>query len=290
MVTPSYETDSLRSCPLCQGRALEALPLPRRSVGGIFADAATDRRLGLARCTSCGFEFVDPRPDDAALESFYRGHDYTAHEPVDDAAANRRARIQLDAIERALGPVRGSAILDVGCGGGHFLELARGRGAVPCGLDVASHALAACARRGIEVKDRADALAGRRFDGVVMSHVLEHVANVRDALASCRRFVRHAPGGGRGWVCIEVPNVESLRARLSTPLTRQQLGADERHRAFPIHLSYFSPRTLRRALADAGFEVVRLRTAGGGTSPVKRLFHRALFGENLLAIARTARG
>lgn len=289
-MTPSYETDSWGACPLCWSTELDALPRPRRTVGGMFTGAADDRRLGLARCARCGFELVEPRPDHAALEAFYRGRDYTAHEPVDDAAATRRARIQLDTIEKAMGPIRGSAILDIGCGGGQFLELARERGAVPCGLDVASHAMAACARRGIEAHERADALEGRRFDGVVMSHVLEHVASVRDALSSCARFVRRAPRGGRGWVCIEVPNVESLRARLSTPLTRDRLGADERHRAFPIHLSYFSPRTLRRALESAGFEVVRLRTAGSGTTPVKRLFHRALLGENLLAIATSARG
>ena len=91
------------------------------------------------------------------------------------------------------------------------------------------------------------------------------------------------------WLCVEVPNVASLRARMSTSFTRGRLGADERHRAFPIHLSYFSPDTLARALTGAGFEIILLRTAGGGTAHAKRLFHRARLGENLLAVARAGR-
>ncbi|HUQ01242.1 MAG TPA: class I SAM-dependent methyltransferase [Kofleriaceae bacterium] len=278
-MAPRYEIETLAACPLCSGRALASLPVPRRTVGGRFAD---DLRLGLTHCRRCRFEFVSPRPDATALADFYAAQDYTAHEPIDGAAAVRRARIQLDAIEDAIGPLRGASLLDVGCGGGQLLAAARDRGAIPCGYDVALHAQAACRALDIEVVTRIEDLGRRTFDGAVMSHVLEHVGDVGGVLRHLRERTR--------WLCIEVPNVESLRARLSTSLTRARLGADERHRAFPIHLSYFSPRTLRRALADAGFEVVRLRTAGGGTSGAKRAFHRALLGENLLAIARTARG
>jgi SAM-dependent methyltransferase len=278
-VAPSYGIETLAACPLCGAHTLDALPPPRRTVGGRFDG---DVRLGLAHCRRCRFGFVNPRPDATALADFYAAQDYTAHEPVDDAAAIRRARIQLDAIEEAIAPVRGASVLDVGCGGGQLLAAARDRGAVPCGFDVAAHAQAACKALRIEVVASIGDLGRRTFDGAVMSHVLEHVSDVLGVLRHLRERVR--------WICIEVPNVASLRARLSTPLTRSLLGADERHRAFPIHLSYFSPKTLQRALGAAGFNVVQMRTAGGGTARVKRLFHDAQLGENLLAIARTARG
>ncbi|MBZ0231804.1 MAG: hypothetical protein K8M05_05595, partial [Deltaproteobacteria bacterium] len=114
----TYGTETLAACPLCAGRALDALPVPDRTIGGRFDG---DARLGLAHCRRCRFEFVNPRPDAQALAAFYAAQDYTAHEPVDDAAADRRARIQLDAIEEAVGPVRGASVLDVGCGGGQLL-------------------------------------------------------------------------------------------------------------------------------------------------------------------------
>ena len=152
----------------------------------------------------------------------------------------------------------GSRVLDLGCGGGQLLAAARARGAIPCGVDVAAHALAARRRRGIEVATSLDALGDRRFDGVAMSHVLEHVPDVRATLARVRALL--VPGG---WLCLEVPNVASLRARLSSPLL-SRVGADERYRAFPIHLSYFAPDTLRRACADAGLAIVAMTTNGLG--------------------------
>ncbi len=274
----TYGIETLAACPLCAGRALAELPAPRRTIGGRFEG---DARLGLAHCRRCRFEFVSPRPDAEALAAFYAAQDYTAHEPIDDDAAVRRARIQLDAIEEVLGPVRGASVLDVGCGGGQLLAAARDRGAVPCGFDVAAHAQVACRALGIECVARIGDLGRRTFDGAVMSHVLEHVGDVGGVLRQLGERVR--------WLCVEVPNVASLRARMSTSFTRGRLGADERHRAFPIHLSYFSPDTLARALTGAGFEIILLRTAGGGTAHAKRLFHRARLGENLLAVARAGR-
>ena len=91
-----------------------------------------------------------------------------------------------------------------------------------------------------------------------MSHVLEHVPDVLAYLAQLR--ARLAPGG---WLCLEVPNRGSLRARLS-PRWVTSLGADERHRAFPIHLWYFTQDTLTRALTASGFAVALSTTSGLG--------------------------
>lgn len=308
------DTVTRGACPLCAGRELAPQPRPAHTIGGTLGALPG---LGVVRCRRCGFDFVDPRPADALLTAFYQAQDYTAHEPVDDAAAVRRARQQLDAITAAAGRLDGAAVLDIGCGGGQLLAQARGRGARPTGVDVAAHAHAACRALGIEVVDRVEALGGRRFDGIVMSHVLEHVPDVPATLAQCRASL--APGG---WLCLEVPNIASLRARASVPAVTR-LGADERYRAFPIHLSYFSPATLGRALADAGFTVAAMTTAGLGvdalvprrdaappatktasspeppTSPPRGLKARArawlkhayfgrLLGENLITIARPA--
>lgn len=214
--------------------------------------------LGLVRCAGCGAEQVEPRPDDAALAAFYQAADYTAHEPVDDAAAWRRAAYQLAFFESAGAAVRGARLLDVGCGGGQLLVAARAAGATVCAVDPAAHARAACARHGLEHVARIEELGPRRFDGIVMSHVLEHVPDVVAVLASLRALL--APGG---WLGLEVPNRASLRA-LASPRWMTSLGADERHRAFPAHLWYFTPRTLALAAERAGLELVARQTVGLG--------------------------
>lgn len=244
------------SCALCGSPELETLPVPKQTVGGPIAAIAG---LGLKRCRRCDFEMVEPRPDDLALAAFYEAQDYTAHEPIDDTAAQRRAAVQLATVVAAGGKVAGGRVLDVGCGGGQLLAAARGQGAREVwGVDPAAHAHEACRKQGLSVVPQLDDLGARRFDGIVMSHVLEHVPDVLGTLADLRE--RLTP---EGWLCLEVPNGSSLRAQLS-PQAVTRLGADERHRAFPIHLSYFTPATLRRALAASGFEVVAMTTAGLG--------------------------
>ncbi len=101
--------------------------MPRRTVGGALGELAARGEVGLVRCRQCDFELVEPRPDDLALAGFYEAQDYTAHEPVDDAAAVRRAEHQLAQVEAAGGGLQGAAVLDVGCGGGQFLVAARRR-------------------------------------------------------------------------------------------------------------------------------------------------------------------
>ncbi len=231
------------------------MPLPRANVGGALAALPG---LGLVRCMACGAEQVEPRPTDEALAAFYEGADYTAHEPVDDAAARQRAASQLAFLERSGVAVRGARILDVGAGGGQLLVAARAAGATVCAVDPARHAREACARLGLEHAARLEELGQRVFDGIVMSHVLEHVPDPVAVLAALRAYL--APGGA---LVIEVPNRASLRAQAS-PRWMTTLGADERHRAFPAHLWYFTPRTLSQALARAGLEVVAQQTVGLG--------------------------
>lgn len=310
-------TVRLAACPLCGGAALRPLPAPRRTI-----DPRLAAGCGLARCLGCGLEFTTPRPSDAALAAFYQSRDYTAREPIDDAAAHARAAAQLALIADAGGRIAGARVLDVGCGGGQLLAAARARGAAVCGVDPSPHAARAGAALGVEVVPALAALVGRRFDGIVMSHALEHVPDLRATLADLRAAL--ADGG---WLCLEVPNLASLRARLSVPALVAR-GADERHRAFPIHLYYFTPRTLARALADVGLAVRAQATSGLGLGALrprhddsaaaappsppappapparapatprrprglyataKAGFHRALLGENLMVVA-TARG
>lgn len=231
------------------------MPVPRANVGGALSALPG---LGLVRCMECGAEQVEPRPSDEALAAFYEGADYTAHEPVDDAAARQRAAYQLAFLERSGVPVQGARILDVGSGGGQLLVAARAAGATVCAVDPASHAREACARQGLEHAARIEELGQRVFDGIVMSHVLEHVPDPVAVLAALRAHL--APGGA---LAIEVPNRASLRAQAS-PRWMTTLGADERHRAFPAHLWYFTPRTLSQALARARLEVVAQQTVGLG--------------------------
>jgi SAM-dependent methyltransferase len=150
-------------------------------------------------------------------------------------------------------------VLDFGCGGGLLLRSARERGLDAVGYDVGERALRTCTEQGLKVTDRLEDLQDGEFDAIVLHHVFEHLDRPGNVLKGVARLL--AP---RGSMFIEVPNAASLRARLSHPVLSRYFHFDERYRAFPIHLSYFSARSLKRLLERHGFRVNRVATYGLG--------------------------
>ena len=89
-----------------------------------------------------------------------------------------------------------------------------------------------------------DAIAGRQFDVVLLSHVLEHCIDPTAALKNVKSLL--APGGT---AIIETPNNAALGFEMHGP---GWFFAD-----IPRHLQFFTENSLRLALADAGLHVAR---------------------------------
>lgn len=254
----SIDTVTLTACPACGGTRFAALPVPGRWIGPeIFAPVKD--RLGLVRCRTCGLRLVSPRPDAAALERFYGRDDYECHQADGSASAGAKGEFLLDRIGQALPEGAPRTLLDYGAGGGAFLRQARARGWEARGYEPGRRGLEVCGAAGLDVTDRLEDLPAAHFGMVTLHHVFEHLEDHAAALKQIGRVL--APGG---LLFIEVPNVGSLRARLSPPLMSRRFGFDERHRAFPVHLTYFSSGTLRRLLRRFGWSVEREFTNGLG--------------------------
>lgn len=137
-------------------------------------------------------------------------------------------------------------LLDIGCWTGAFLERMREVGWTVTGIELLPEAVALAQEvtGNIFVGELMDApFPDHSFDVVTAFHVVEHLPDPASAL---RRIVRWLAPGGIGLV--EVPNFDSLGRRLFQSAWH---GLD-----LPFHLSHFTPRTLARAVEQAGGQVI----------------------------------
>lgn len=259
---PKAACEMLACCPACERDSHAALPLPGHWIGGEWFAGLKDR-LGLVRCRACGLVYANPRPSEHELGAYYAGDTYECHETAGSASAGAKADFLLDRIERRLPSEAPRKLLDYGAGGGGFLLHARSRGWDVNGFEPGRRGWEACRGLGLDVVADAEELPSGAFGLVTLHHVFEHLADPVGVLGEIRRLL--APGGR---LFIEVPNAASLRARLSLPLFSRRFGFDERYRAFPIHLMYYKPATLRAMLAKAGWKVKAMFTAGLGVDEI----------------------
>jgi SAM-dependent methyltransferase len=143
--------------------------------------------------------------------------------------------------------VKGS-LLDVGCGSGKYLELARREGWRAVGIEPSEQAASVVAERGFEVIV-GDALSvdfpPERFDRVRCAHVLEHVTDPVLLLTRMRDAVK--PGGA---LEILVPNPGSLWSRV---FRNYWHGLE-----LPRHLYHYRVEDIRALARCTGMEVTRV--------------------------------
>lgn len=249
---------TLSACPVCAGERLDSVQTPGRWIGPEVFEPLRGR-IGMMSCRDCGLDFVNPRPASERLGAFYDGSTYDCHETSGSSSAGDTAAFLLSRIEPWLPRAAPRSILDYGAGGGGFLLHMRERGWQARGFEPGRRGREACLAAGLDVTGNPDELPAGEFGLVTLHHVFEHLESPDEALSIVRRVL--AP---EGRLFIEVPNQDSLRARLALPSLSSRTRVDERYRAYPIHLAYYNASTLARVLANSGWTVETSFTVGMG--------------------------
>jgi SAM-dependent methyltransferase len=235
------------ACPLC-GRAPAGFLLENSD----FLFRTTAKTFRLFHCSGCGAAFLHPFPTSEELaaaypETYWWSGSQQAGLGSRLEQAYREGVLQHHvAVARRHFPVPAPRVLDVGCGSGSFLHvLERRTGIRGEGLEISKTAAnAARDQYGLTVHagdvDTADFPAGS-YDFITMFHVLEHLADPREALAKVRRWL--APGGA---LLVQVPNLASWQFRW---FGRRWTGID-----IPRHLIDYTPDCLAGLLRESGLE------------------------------------
>jgi 2-polyprenyl-3-methyl-5-hydroxy-6-metoxy-1,4-benzoquinol methylase len=111
---------------------------------------------------------------------------------------------------------KGDRVLDIGCGDGTFLELARQRGGIGTGLDLDAEKVADCRAKGFEahcirVQEIEKVLTGS-FDFVSLIHIIEHMPppDALDILDSVRQSLSES-----GRILIVTPNIRHPQVQVN---------------------------------------------------------------------------
>lgn len=166
-------------------------------------------------------------------------------------------------------PPKTQRLLDIGCGGGHFAQEARGRIVEYYGVDVSpvllEQAEASLASVADECRihlaqcdiDRGLPFEDGFFDAVACIAVLEHVMNPPSVIDEIHRVLK-----ANGVFVLEVPNVAWLPYRIGLLFGRLPtsggiyLGADWEH----LHI--FTKKLVMGLISSSGFEIEAVSCSG----------------------------
>lgn len=214
--------------------------------------AYTGQTVWFRRCAACGFTQPERLP---AVEGFFdRLYDQLwspewVREEFDSGYKDVIFGTILSGLARR-NPA-GRRLLDIGAHAGRFMEMARAAGWQPEGIELNARTAAfAAARTALTVHAAnvdALALSERRYGAVTLIDVLEHIPYPIALLSKVRDAVE--PGG---WVVVKVPSGPAQRAKENFRALLRR-GYRPRLADNLVHVSHFSPASLRRGLERAGW-------------------------------------
>jgi 2-polyprenyl-3-methyl-5-hydroxy-6-metoxy-1,4-benzoquinol methylase len=232
----------LTKCPICASssyRHAYLSPTTRRH------DRNDHNVWCVSECCDCGHQFMNPQPTWDELAPYY--HDrYAPYElSADQDEQQIRMAKQTGRLRHVLIP-KGKRLLDLGCGAGNFLRVAKRLGAIEQGVEPSTYASRVCRDQGLNVftgtLEQFAQQTADKFEIITASHVVEHLHDPVGTLRTMKSLL--APGG---LIWIGVPNA-------AYPINRALKGlhpiAD-----LPLHLMQFTPRSLISAGGHAGLKL-----------------------------------
>lgn len=203
-------------------------------------------RVPLFKCKSCNFVFAQDIPTTNDLEEYYRNYGTSHYLSPVTVTRYYQWLDQFEAYKKS------GKILDVGCGSGFFLSEAKKRGWEVYGTEFSDALVNICKERGITMSQGAlnnETYYGIEFDVILSIEVLEHINNPVQEIGHIKRLLRSG-----GLFFCTTPNFNGI--------SRYWLRDRYNIIAWPEHLGYFTPSTIKTLMMSQGFKTKKVTTTG----------------------------
>jgi SAM-dependent methyltransferase len=200
------------------------------------------------KCYECSLIFISPRPDaEEVIETYADTH----------AASDADTQFQFDKVQR-LGAAltisrikkyrQGGSVLELGPGGGFFLEAAKKEGYEPFGIEL-NPIEARWIREGLHIPCENEPLSGesfggKQFDIIYHRNVLSHL---HDPIRTFRALDRALKSNGI--LVFETGNIADVSKKYYKFFYQF---------SYPDHLFFFGEKSLRLLLERTGFKCIRI--------------------------------
>lgn len=234
----------LKNCPVCNSNNILF-----RNKAGTSDQPQAPLKWSVYKCEDCGLVFLNPQPTWDELVAYYPPDYLSYNTHVEDEERVVEEAKQLGEYRHIPIPV-GKRLLDVGCGGGSFLQVLKKLGVEVKGVDPGESAAAAARDSGIDVftgtleEYIAQNGTDEKFDVITCAHVLMATPFPAQTLECMKQLL--APNG---YIWVVVPNADCESAR--------QLGWRWHSTYFPRNIIQFTPKTLSKAGEVAGLTTRR---------------------------------
>ncbi len=237
LMPPTWRTNGSTTCPACGG---EAVPYCEKS--------GYDRTWNISRCVGCRHGFVGNRPTPDFLHHVYaQTTDHVPTQADSPAEANRDAASFAHRI--AAFTNRPGFSLDIGSGSAVFSYHLSKFGFSPVMIDLdprAEQCAKAIERGAFHLTDFESFETETRFKAILMSQVLEHALEPAHWLRRAASLLDED-----GVLAVALPNFSGIY---------RLLGRRDPFLCPPIHLNFFTAKSLTLMLHEAGLAPLHVET------------------------------
>ncbi len=210
----------------------------------------------MVKCIQCNLVFSSRIPNNDELLQHYANYPRNA---VLSAITRLRYIELLNSFEKYRNT---NKLLDIGCGNGDFLIIAKEKGWDIYGSEYDLQAVEIATKKGIQMHHGSitqATFANNSFDIITSFEVLEHLNTPVQEIEKINQLLRP-----NGIAYITTPNYNAM--------SRLILGKKWTTVEYPEHLTLFTPFTLNKLLDDANFNKVYCKTTGLDLHRIKSTF------------------